>query len=39
MNSDNSIGTTLENYIGYEAVLLYDLMNCCGRYINYLGIV
>ena len=39
MNSEDPINRSLDEYRGYEAALHRDLMNCCRKYINYLGIV
>lgn len=39
MNSEDPINRSLDEYRGYEAALHRDLMNCCRKYINHLGIV
>lgn len=39
MHPDEPSNRSLEEYRGFEAALHRDLMNCCRRYVNYLGIV
>ena len=39
MNFEDPISRSLDEYRGYEAALHRDLMNCCRKYINHLGIV